>query len=79
MPFIACGRCLPCAAGRFFECQDKRVSGVDTQGGFAEYVVTGSRETLRLSGEQEYVVPPLSLPPSDGIGRAIRIPGHKSR
>ena len=33
MPFIACGHCLPCAAGHFFECTDKKVSGVDDQAG----------------------------------------------
>ena len=48
MPFIACGRCPACAVGRFFECQDKKVAGVDAPGGFAEYVATGARETLRL-------------------------------
>jgi (R,R)-butanediol dehydrogenase/meso-butanediol dehydrogenase/diacetyl reductase len=70
MPFIACGRCLPCAAGRFFECQDKRVSGVDTQGGFAEYVVTGSRETLRLPRQLDLQAAALVEPLAVGIHAA---------
>jgi 2-desacetyl-2-hydroxyethyl bacteriochlorophyllide A dehydrogenase len=48
LPFIGCGKCLPCAAGRFFECMNKKVSGVDDQGGFAEFVTTGARETILL-------------------------------
>ena len=48
LPFIACGHCLPCAAGRFFECQDKKVAGVDAPGGYAEFVATGAQETIRL-------------------------------
>ncbi|CAH0993064.1 L-threonine 3-dehydrogenase [Sinobacterium norvegicum] len=51
MPFIACGKCLPCASGKFFQCANKKVSGVDDQGGFAEFVTTGSRETLILPDE----------------------------
>ncbi|MFT4520547.1 MAG: 2-desacetyl-2-hydroxyethyl bacteriochlorophyllide A dehydrogenase [Halioglobus sp.] len=51
LPFIACGQCLPCAAGHFFECANKKVSGVDDQGGFAEYVTTGARETILLPDE----------------------------
>lgn len=48
LPFIGCGKCLACASGKFFQCNNKKVSGVDAQGGFAEYVTTGSRETLLL-------------------------------
>ncbi len=48
IPFIACGKCLPCAAGEFFKCANKKVSGVDDQGGFAEYVTSGARETILL-------------------------------
>ncbi|WP_101758033.1 alcohol dehydrogenase catalytic domain-containing protein [Oceanicoccus sp. KOV_DT_Chl] len=48
LPFIACGKCLACAGGQFFQCMNKKVSGVDDQGGFAEYVTTGCRETILL-------------------------------
>jgi len=76
MPFIACGHCLPCAAGRFFECQDKRVAGVDAPGGFAEYIATGCRETLYLPDtlplERAALIEPLAV----GI-HAVRVAGLK--
>jgi (R,R)-butanediol dehydrogenase/meso-butanediol dehydrogenase/diacetyl reductase len=77
MPFIACGRCLPCAAGRFFECNNKKVSGVDDAGGFAEFVTTGSRETLllpdNLSLRDAALVEPLAV----GI-HAVRVADIKA-
>lgn len=72
MPFIGCGRCLPCAAGRFFECMHKKVSGVDAQGGFAEYVATGCRETLRLPDTLDLRAAALIEPLAVGI-HAVRI------
>ena len=29
LPFIGCGKCLPCASGKFFQCMNKKISGVD--------------------------------------------------
>lgn len=72
LPFIACGRCLPCAAGRFFECDDKKVSGVNDQGGFAEYVTTGCRESVRLPDSIELETAALVEPLAVGI-HAVRI------
>jgi len=74
MPFIACGRCLPCAAGRFFECTNKKVSGVDDAGGFAEYVTTGCRETLHLPDALDLQTAALVEPLAVGI-HAVRIAG----
>jgi len=72
MPFIACGKCLPCAAGRFFECQDKKVSGVNDQGGFAEYVTTGARETLLLPASLDLETAALIEPLAVGL-HAVRV------
>jgi 2-desacetyl-2-hydroxyethyl bacteriochlorophyllide A dehydrogenase len=77
MPFIACGRCLPCAAGRFFECANKKVSGVDDQGGFAEFVTTGSRETLLLPDDLDLESAALVEPLAVGI-HAVRIADVKA-
>jgi len=77
MPFIACGRCLPCAAGRFFECANKKVSGVDDQGGFAEFVTTGSRETLLLPPDLDLESAALIEPLAVGI-HAVRIADVKA-
>jgi len=72
LPFIACGQCLPCAAGRFFECDRKKVSGVDDQGGFAEYVTTGCRESVRLPDSLDLRTAALVEPLAVGI-HAVRI------
>lgn len=72
MPFIGCGKCLPCAAGRFFQCENKKVSGVDDPGGFAEYVTTGSRETLLLPDGLELQTAALIEPLAVGI-HAVRV------
>jgi len=48
LPFIACGSCEVCRAGRPFECVSQKIIGLDIAGGFAEYVVTGAAETLAL-------------------------------
>lgn len=72
MPFLACGHCLPCAAGHFFECQDKTVPGVNAPGGFAEYVNTGCRETLRLPDELGLQSAALIEPLAVGI-HAVRV------
>jgi 2-desacetyl-2-hydroxyethyl bacteriochlorophyllide A dehydrogenase len=77
MPFIACGHCLPCAGGHFFECQDKKVSGVDDQGGFAEYVTTGSRETILLPDALELQDAALVEPLAVGI-HAVRMADVKA-
>ncbi|MEP5568627.1 MAG: zinc-binding dehydrogenase [Halioglobus sp.] len=77
LPFIACGKCLPCAAGHFFECQNKKTSGVDAPGGFAEYVTTGSRETIRLPDSLELQTAALVEPLAVGI-HAVRIADVKA-
>lgn len=70
MPFIACGRCKACALGNFFECQDKKTSGVDAQGGFAEYIATGSRETLLLPPQLDLQTAALVEPLAVGLHAA---------
>lgn len=51
LPFIACGSCDVCEAGRPFECAEQKIIGLDIGGGFAEYVVTGAAESLVLPPE----------------------------
>lgn len=72
MPFIACGHCLPCAAGRFFECGNKKVSGIDNPGGFAEFVTAGCRETILLPDELDLQHAALVEPLAVGI-HAVRL------
>jgi (R,R)-butanediol dehydrogenase/meso-butanediol dehydrogenase/diacetyl reductase len=48
LPFLGCGECLACLAGTPFECAQVKLTGLTVPGGFAEYVLTGDAETLRL-------------------------------
>jgi len=77
IPFIACGKCLPCAAGRFFECGNKKVSGVDDQGGFAEYVTAGTRETILLPDSLDLQSAALIEPLAVGL-HAVRVADVKA-
>jgi (R,R)-butanediol dehydrogenase/meso-butanediol dehydrogenase/diacetyl reductase len=65
LPFIACGSCDACQAGRPFECATQKIIGLDIPGGFAEYVVTGAAETLALpadlSFESAVLIEPLAV------------------
>lgn len=72
LPFIACGKCRACASGEFFQCMNKKVSGVDDQGGFADYVTTGSRETLRIPDNLELESAALVEPLAVGL-HAVRV------
>jgi (R,R)-butanediol dehydrogenase/meso-butanediol dehydrogenase/diacetyl reductase len=77
MPFLACGHCAACATGRFYECQDKLVPGIDAPGGFAEFVNTGSRETLLLPDDLPLERAALIEPLAVGI-HAVRVAGLKA-
>ncbi|NQX89907.1 MAG: alcohol dehydrogenase catalytic domain-containing protein [Halioglobus sp.] len=77
LPFIACGQCLACATGRFFECEDKKVSGVNDQGGLAEYVTTGCRESVRLPDSLDLQTAALVEPLAVGI-HAVRMANVKA-
>jgi len=77
MPFIGCGKCQPCANGHFFECQTKKTAGIDAPGGFAQYVTTGARETIRLPDSLELETAALIEPLAVGL-HAVRIGGVKA-
>lgn len=49
LPAIGCGRCAPCLTGDVMGCASLRATGFgDIGGAYAEYVLVGARETLRL-------------------------------
>ena len=72
IPFLACGHCAACATGRFYECQDKLLNGIDAPGGFAEFVNAGSRESLRLPDDLPLERAALIEPLAVGI-HAVRV------
>ncbi|MCA9511409.1 MAG: alcohol dehydrogenase catalytic domain-containing protein [Myxococcales bacterium] len=49
LPAIGCARCAPCLTGDVMGCASLRATGFgDVGGAYAEYVLVGARETLRL-------------------------------
>jgi 2-desacetyl-2-hydroxyethyl bacteriochlorophyllide A dehydrogenase len=77
LPFIGCGQCKACALGQFFQCQSKKVIGVDAQGGFSEYLAIGSRESIFLPDEIELQQAALVEPLAIGL-HAVRVADVKA-
>jgi 2-desacetyl-2-hydroxyethyl bacteriochlorophyllide A dehydrogenase len=72
LPFLACGCCVPCVNGRPFECAQLKCIGLDQPGGFAEYVKTGARETIKLPDSLDMETAALIEPLAVGL-HAVRI------
>jgi 2-desacetyl-2-hydroxyethyl bacteriochlorophyllide A dehydrogenase len=49
-PYLVCGRCIPCRAGRYNVCADRKHLGIEVDGLFAEY--------FKLPGYAVYPAPP---------------------
>lgn len=47
-PHITCGLCRPCRAGADMQCENSAFPGIDSDGGWAEYLRTGARSVLKL-------------------------------
>lgn len=43
-----CFHCEPCRRGEFIDCRNERVTGIDTDGGYAEYVIAPSHALARI-------------------------------
>ena len=48
-PLITCGLCPACRSGEDMHCEHGRFPGITTDGGFAEYLLTGERALVRLA------------------------------
>ena len=49
-PLATCGLCRACRAGDDVHCQDSAFPGIDTDGGYAEYLRTSARSVVKLDG-----------------------------
>jgi NADPH:quinone reductase-like Zn-dependent oxidoreductase len=54
-PIIACRHCASCIRGRTNMCLRSRVFGVQTQGGYAEYVAAPARQLLAVPANLDYM------------------------
>lgn len=53
-PVLACGSCRPCFQGRTNMCREGRIFGVQTAGGYAEYVAAPARQVLPIPDSMTY-------------------------
>ena len=77
LPFLSCGHCVACVTGRPFECAELQCTGLDVPGGFAEYVKTGARETIKLPDELALEAAALIEPLAVGL-HAVRVAGMQA-
>ncbi|MCS7479519.1 NAD(P)-dependent alcohol dehydrogenase [Umezawaea endophytica] len=52
-PLITCGLCRACRSGDDVHCADSRFPGIDTAGGYADYLKTSARSVVRIDDSLE--------------------------
>ena len=52
-PLITCGLCRACRSGDDVHCENSQFPGIDTNGGFAEYLRTTARSVVRINDSLE--------------------------
>jgi NAD+-dependent secondary alcohol dehydrogenase Adh1 len=52
-PLITCGLCRACRSGDDVHCMQSQFPGIDTHGGYAEYLRTSARSVVRLADSLE--------------------------
>lgn len=52
-PLVTCGLCRACRAGDDVHCENSKFPGIDTNGGYAEYLLTSARSCVRIDDALE--------------------------
>ncbi|NUQ32097.1 MAG: NAD(P)-dependent alcohol dehydrogenase, partial [Dermatophilaceae bacterium] len=52
-PLITCGLCRACRSGDDVHCENNQFPGIDTNGGYAEYLRTSARSVVRIDDSLE--------------------------
>lgn len=52
-PLITCGLCRACRSGDDVHCENSQFPGIDTNGGYAEYLKTSARSVVRIDDSLE--------------------------
>jgi NAD+-dependent secondary alcohol dehydrogenase Adh1 len=52
-PLVTCGLCRACRAGDDVHCENSRFPGIDSDGGYAEYLLTSARSCVRIDDSLE--------------------------
>jgi NAD+-dependent secondary alcohol dehydrogenase Adh1 len=52
-PLITCGLCRACRSGDDVHCENSKFPGIDTNGGYAEYLLTSARSVVKIDDALE--------------------------
>lgn len=52
-PLITCGLCRACRSGDDVHCENSRFPGINTHGGYAEYLLTSARSVVKINDSLE--------------------------
>ena len=52
-PLVTCGLCRACRSGDDVHCENNRFPGIDSNGGYAEYLLTTARSTVKIGDSLE--------------------------
>ncbi|QKE85864.1 NAD(P)-dependent alcohol dehydrogenase [Arthrobacter sp. NEB 688] len=52
-PLVTCGLCRACRSGDDVHCENSAFPGIDTNGGYAEYLLTSARSCVRIDDSLE--------------------------
>ncbi|WP_461189388.1 NAD(P)-dependent alcohol dehydrogenase [Arthrobacter sp. Z4-13] len=52
-PLITCGLCRACRSGDDVHCESSKFPGIDTHGGYAEYLLTAARSVVKIDDALE--------------------------
>ncbi|CNE08321.1 Zn-dependent alcohol dehydrogenase [Mycobacterium tuberculosis] len=52
-PLVTCGLCRPCRSGDDVHCENSRFPGIDSDGGYADYLKTSVRSVVKLDESLE--------------------------
>jgi NAD+-dependent secondary alcohol dehydrogenase Adh1 len=52
-PLVTCGLCRACRSGDDVHCESSAFPGIDTHGGYAEYLLTSARSVVRIDDSLE--------------------------
>jgi len=52
-PYVTCGLCLACRRGNDMHCENGRFPGIDSDGGFADFLLTSARSVVKLPSDMD--------------------------
>lgn len=66
-PLISCSQCVPCKESNDYVCQNLRLLGIDTNGGFAKYSVVNAEMLFKIPDELDFLTAALVEPFATGV------------